>query len=294
MNGNYGKTRRSVLKGVGAAGGVAMLGTTPAIADEGNEGGNDPCEGCGTLLTKYEWEDGEFVWEKGRDSLGIDGDEFDLSITDTNDDGEPLCFEFDSIDNRGGVGIYEGTCLTVKAGQGEEQVDLGGWTSDYEYCVPDKYAISNFALCIDEAMWQMDFGTGDPPLLNTEDPATREGYGENSGRDLIRAAVHGPPNRDENFSFTNDVDGVDVISSAFELSDEDGNSVTNDPPSSDATEAELTFEVTASEALELHLGVWEMPGPYDKDDIPWGPRYDLVHDTFDPGEHTIAVDVPSV
>ncbi|MFB6197451.1 MAG: SdrD B-like domain-containing protein, partial [Halobacteriaceae archaeon] len=206
-------------------------------------------QGCVDLLTKYEWDEdaSEFVWEKGRSSLGIDGDQFNITVTDTNDDGEPLGFEFDSIDNANGDGIYEATQLQVKAGT-DTVIKQYDWASTGTYHVDGEPAISNFTLCINDAMWQLDFGTDDAPNLNTEDPATREGYG--GGRELIRAAVYGPPNRTGNFSYSQSVSGVEVLDTEFDLEDGSGSDVPIG--SGDAVTAKLTFEVTADEPLKLH------------------------------------------
>lgn len=298
-NTDFRPKRRTVLKGVGAAGLVGAAGVSPAVADKG---GNDPCEGCGTLLTKYEFDEdaGEFVWEKGHDGLNINGDEFDITITEWNEDGEPLCIEVESITQMDGPkmdpdkGIYEFSCSTVKSGQETDTADYD-WASGFEHC-QDKYAISNFALCINDRFWQADFGTGPAPTLYTES-SERDGYGEDldgdgeNERELIMAGVYGPPNRVGNPSYLNDdnIDGVNVLPGAngkkdFDLYDADGNLVSNGDMG-EAVEAEVQFEITSDDPVQLHIGVWEMPGPYDKGDIPWAPLHDKVEQTYDPGDY---------
>lgn len=268
---------------------------------------------CGDLLTHYAYDDEteEFVWTDGRDSLAIngetatrDGSEFDVEITETNDAGEPTSITFDSINQFNGpnqnpdVGVYEATCATIRTTEGTETVEFSEWVSNGTLTSSDG-SIASFSLCINDAMWQADFGTGPKPTLFTESN-DRDGYGEDTDgdgeidRELIMAAVHGPPNRDENPSYLKDtdIDGVNVLPGAngkkdFDLFAEDGTLISDDSALDigDAVEAEVQFEITSDEPIQLHIGIWEMPGPYDKGDIPWAPLFDAVEQTYDPGDY---------
>jgi len=91
-----------------------------------------------------------------------------------------------------------------------------------------------------------------------------------------------------NFSYApGDVPGIELISEKFALENKEGNEA--EVASGDAVTASVTFEVTQNEPLEVHLGSWERPGPWLKEDIPWGPRYDMANESFEAGEHTISV-----
>lgn len=272
--------RRTALQSIGAGIGIATLGTGLAGAGGHSGGGNNPCEGCGTLLTKYEFDEdaGEFVFEKGRDNLGIDGDEFEFSITETNEDGEPLCIEVDSV-SAGGVsgGIYDFSCATVKSGQDTDRPVEGTWATEFDHC-QDKYAISNFALCIEEAFMQIDMGTGlTPPNWFTEDWSTATLY-DPSGfigaatSDLSGVATNGPKRYVENAGASEfwQFNGDDTVT--------------------------VEFNVLGDEPMDLHIVSTEMPGPWRWDDIPWSKPIDLANGTFDPDDnpHSMTVDVPTV
>lgn len=283
--------RRTVLKSTAIATGVGLVGVsgfTGAAAAKGHKGvGKVEC-GCGTLLAKYEWKDGEFVFDKGRDSLGINGDEFEFTNIETNEDGEPLAFEwesysYDEVDPRNGTvpgHIYDVSCLTVKAGQDVETVEDLNWASSGEYERDDKYAISNVQFCIECAFWQVDLGEGEVPEFYTEDPETSESYHPPA---LIAYGTNGRGSQECDDVATGTSRGlanVDFGGFNYDLDD--------------LSWMSATFTVTGDEPQELHLVASEMPGPFERDEIAWGPRYDLVHDTFAPGEHTITIDLPTV
>lgn len=281
-------TRRGALK---AAATIGITSTAIGLAagrgaPQGIVGGQDPCEGCGALLTKYEWEDGEFVWEKGRDSLGINGDEFDITVTEYNEDGEPLCIEVDSIVHpKDNEPIYDFSCSTVKSGQDIDKVNYD-WASGFEHC-QEKYAISNFALCINEVFWQWDWGTGPAVDLNTEDPNDKTWYQANNNdpRHLLAARQ----------------DGGDVKGAAsFESIPTDGNGnptlVENVTYRAvDGSTLAIDFDVVGSDQLDLHLTSQELPGPAgDNWEIPWGPMYDIVEGTYSGTGNTMTVDIPTL
>lgn len=167
--------------------------------------------------------------------------------------------------------IYEFSCSSVKSGHDTDQATYDR-ANDFEHC-GDKYAISNFALCIDDAFWQADFGTGQAPTLYTKS-SERDGYGEDTDgvgdidRELITAGVDGPSNGTENPSYPQDVDGVTALPGAtgetdFDLSAEDGSLVDDDPSPTSATRSRrrsrsISRRTTPSSSTSVS-GSW--PGP---------------------------------
>lgn len=260
---------------------MGVSGFSGAAGAKGHKGGNDPCGECGELLTKYEYDEdaGEFVWEKGRDTLGINGDEFDITVTKTNEDGEPLCIEVKSIEHRDvGEPIYDFSCSTVKSGQDIDQEEYE-WASSFTHC-QEKYAISNFTLCISEVYWQWDWGTGPVVDLHTEDPDDRTWYQANSNDDRhLLAAMQGGGDVEGNTSFT-DLAGL-VENVTYTAVDE--------------STLEIEFDVVGDESLDLHLYSQEWPGPSgDNWEIPWGPLYDINEGTFEGTENSISVNIPTL
>lgn len=278
--------RRTVLKGTAAATGagvVGLSGFTGTVGAKGHKGGSEPCEGCGGLLAKYEWDEeaGEFDFEKGRDSLAIDKDDFTFSNMDwKEEDNEILGFDWSSE-----YGIYDATCLTVKTGAGTFQKD-GTWRNSGSFDVteyddePPYQAVSYVALCIECAFWQVDFGTGTVPTLYTEGEEPRDTYGNSDERTLLAAATRGRYGR-----------GCDYVET--KTWDANPNVVVDDFEVNPGDQATVTF--TVKETEHVHFGTWEMPGPFDKNEIPWGPRYDLIdEESLGPGSYNWTIDLPSV
>jgi hypothetical protein len=277
--------RRTVLRGAATGTGIGVVGLSGFSGTVGANGrgkaASEPCDDCGALLAKYEWDDGEFVFEKGRESLDIDGSDFDLTVTDANDDGEPLAFDWSSDD-----GIYDATCLTVKTGEDTFKQE-GDWrtsgsfhATEYDENSPVQ-AISYVALCIECAFWQVDFGTGTVPTLYTEGEEQRDTYGNSDERTLLAAATHGRYGGGCGSVNKTMWEGrkPHVVISSFEVTPGD--------------QATVEFEVTETE--HVHFGVWEMPGPFDKSEIPWGVRYDLINEeSLEPGTYSWNLSLPSV
>jgi hypothetical protein len=178
--------RRSVLRAIGA-GGVGSVGLAGAVSgrSDGKGGPNGkgkpgsksssrtrhngcPCPDGQTLLAKYEVQDGEFVFEKGRETLGVDGDQFTFSevVTKNGEDDEIVGFDWDS-------GSLCVTSVTVKYGPETETVDVCEDATDEcdviqnEGCAGstcgsvavEEYAVSYVAFCT-RVLWQLDLVTG--------------------------------------------------------------------------------------------------------------------------------------
>lgn len=289
--------RRRVLKSTAIATGAGLVGVsgfTGAAGARGNKGGGKVECGCGSLLAKYEW-DGDsasFVFEKGRESLGINGDEFDISVTETNEDGEPLAFDFASPEyganprlDKDTIRPYEASCLTVKAGQGVDTKDFEGYVSEGSYRVPDKYAISNIQFCIQNAFWQIDMGVGDAPDWETESWDTAEVYNVPGEIMLMSGQTVGddPSNIADEFLADHRLGGFAFKSPAVTY---------NRNTDGLATSATVQFKLNQTE--RLHLGSWETPGPWSVHDVPWSKKYDYVEKEFGPGDHTITVNLPTL
>lgn len=279
-------TRRSTLQSI-AAGTALIGGLGTGVGAAGESSKVDPCEDCGSLLTKYEWEDGGFVWEKGRDSLNIDGDDFEITVTETNEEGEPLAFEWASVDPLDSGGLYDATCLTVKTGEGVFKVDCGWRTSgsfdarNYDDDDPVQ-AISNLALCIRCAFWQVDFGVGPVPELYTDGEYPRDEYNDGE-RWLLAAQTHGRGTGEcsdlSKWTVNEDNSDAVVVGDRIQIND-------------DLSEATIAFEVLERE--HVHFGAWEMPGPFDKSEMEFGPRYDLIEvEDLEPGDYEWTIALPT-
>lgn len=285
--GDWGIDRRTVLKGAATGTGIGVAGLSGFSGTVGakgrGKGASEPCDGCGGLLAKYEWEDGEFMFEKGRESLAIEGSDFDLTVTKWNDDGEPLAFDWSSDD-----GIYDATCLTVKTGEDTFKQE-GDWRTSGSFDAAEwdeegpVQAISYVALCIECAFWQVDFGVGTVPELYTEGEYPRDTYGDDE-RDLLAAQTHGRGTGEcgdlSKWTVNNGKSAKVEVKDRIDIS-------------SDLSEATIKFEVLETE--HVHFGVWEMPGPFDKAEIPWGPRYALINEPeLEPGDYEWTVELPTV
>lgn len=265
---------RSAIAGAGLAGISGLSSATPG------HGGYDPCEGCGSLLTKYEWadpdEDGEyeFVFEKGRDNLDINGDEFDLTVT-TDDEGEPTKVKVESILGPcSGDPIYHFDCGTVKAGPEARSLDTDAGTHVTTIEADDKYAISNFALCISEVHWQWDLGTG--PAVDFYDEGCRSDVYD-----------------DEELLASYNRSGYDD-QGATDRSGNYPNVTFKEAVYSDGPKAVTVWFEVQNEDEELHLVSQELPDDSRLDTIPFGPMYDTVDDVFGVGEHSMTVELPSL
>lgn len=153
--------RRRVLQSIGAVGVAGIIGTGPVTAG----GGEAPCE-CpdGTVAWgKYEFEECEFVFEKG-ENFELDGGGFLVEITNwTSKDGEdcePVTVEYDVADG------YTVTQICAFGGTDTEiTTDSDGtYDSDLETDGGQRAAISHLTFCLGEAFggYQIDLIYGDP------------------------------------------------------------------------------------------------------------------------------------
>lgn len=289
-------TRRNAIRMLGAG---ALISSMGRVAAEGNIGSLDEpddtvegqppnssdkpvqntCPEGTTLLAKYNLgEGGEFVFEKGRDGLGIDGTELTFSNleTKTSEPGEVLGFDWESD-------VYDVHSVGVKFGN-----NVTRWTTDGEQTtgsvdIRERYegdpvpAISNVIFCI-EVHWQVDFGLG--PLL------TPPAYKSN-GRadDLLMAALGQDPESDDyrrNPSISR-LDGKPVTV----LGDPDQFDISGDTVS-------VMFSVTGSEPLELHLASFETPGPFEYEETSSQVLFDSREVTLEPGVHQLEISLPTV
>lgn len=269
-------SRRDVLNTVGAVG-VTSVGIMAAAGRAGPPsfgGGNSPCEE-GALLAKYEVEDGEFVFEKGRDSLNIDGDEISLSITDTKEDSEILGFHWESNP----AGIFDVTCVRVKTGEGVYE-QCGDWRTSGDFHVQNHddsdplQAISWVSFCMSDVFWQVDFAT-DAAYPFDDDLDWTEHY---EGGPFLAAAV-----KEEsgivNLKGSNFHDGVSLQGNEFDI---DSGSV--------------TARFTVEHEITLNLASFELPGPWKRSEIDGSSfLYQVKERTFEPGEvHELTVDIPHI
>lgn len=290
-------TRRQLLRtlgagvalsaGVGTAAAEGNIGSLSAPNDESDRGSNDTasakevtntCPEGTTLLAKYNRDEtGAFVFETGREELGIDGSEITFSDVQTkpSEPAEVVGFDWNS-------GVYDVHSVGVKFGNNVERWTVSGGTTG-TVDVRDRYegyssvpAISNVIFCI-EVHWQVDFGLG--PISN---PPTYSGQEEST---LLMTALGQSP-KDMGYrynpSFEPRTDGTPIHilgPDEFDLSN---------------GTATVTFAVTGSESVTVHLTSFETPGPFEPDEIPSQVLLDSMVVTADPGFNQLTVDVPSL
>jgi hypothetical protein len=232
-----------------------------------------------TLLAKYTVDDsGGFAFETGRDELGIDGTEIGFRNVDTkpSEPSEVLAFQWES-------GVYDVHSVGVKFGNNVERWTTEG-ESDGWIDVRDRYqnrdepvpGISNVIFCI-EVHWQLDFGIG--PVL------TPPNYDDGRKDDLVMAAIGQDPETGQspqNPSYLGHW-GTRVM-------------ILGNPDQFDISDgtASVTFTVTGSEPLTVHLASFETPGPFEDDEISSQVLFDSTEVTLDPGIHTLEVSLPSL
>ena len=255
--------RRTVLKVAGAGAALPFAGAASAKGhgqgkgrgrdkEKGRQSGNPNCE-CAdgaTLLAKYAVKGGSFVFEKGRDSLNIDGSEVTFSDIETKENGEILSFDWDS-------GIYDVTSVCAKAGPNtysfEPDSDTGT-SGSVDVCENQErdqcHAVSSVVFCKD-IYWQVDFGRGP-----TESPPSYDDEGEEDA--VYMAATSHPDFENPGSRGGAGNENLENFSERFTLSPENG---------PDAESASVTFELVEDFPYDgVHLAAWEMPGPYKKEE----------------------------
>lgn len=297
--------RRSVLKTIGVTAlGSGGVGLSSAKGSGGNGGslpnGNGPpgksCEDCpdGTdeLFAKYEFEDGEFVFEKGDDVVDITYEYDDDTYNKDGEKGEPNFIEFEADGY-----VIQHVC--VYGGRDtEEGSDDGGLTefsSNLENPGGQEAAISNVVFCgieePDPVYWQVDFGLGSEP---PEPPF----YSEKE-EEFVMAAVGNSDRVSFNPSCFVENEDVDVVDEEFEFDDED-----------DPTKVKVTFDVDvgSGEERDLHLAVFTRPPNdlsefeedgnclLDEEDEELGiDEQELIEvdsGSFGPGKDSLEIDLP--
>jgi hypothetical protein len=297
-------TRRHVLRTIGAG---SLLATVPGTAAaEGNigplhdadetddqrtraePGGGDrsgqvknTCPEGTALLAKYNLDDnGEFVFETGREELGIDGTEITISnvVTKPSEPSQVVGFDWDA-------GVYDVHSVGVKFGTEVERWSLDDPATTGTIDVRDRYqgeqpipAISNVIFCI-RVHWQVDFGIG--PVLNPPR------YGNGSGdSELVMAAFGRSPESDQYDE--NPAVGPYVTHKPIRILGE--------PDRFDLSDGTATvrFAVIGSESVPVHLASFETPGRFKGSEIRSQVLLESAELVADPGVHELEVPLPTL
>lgn len=293
------KSRREWLRSLGLVTGTLALGggivsAAPGKPDDGENGngGNGPpddvkneCPEGTALLAKYEYRNGSLVFEKGRDSLDVDGSEIDITVTATNEEGEILAFEWDASFGDDGDEGYDVHTVSVKAGRNVYSESIDAVAGSFDLRERDEagpvQALSNVIFCV-EVYWQVDFGTGDAPETPYYAPPTQSdklilaATGGDDGVEIVNPSA-GPRNRPPSLALDENEFDIDV--------DEDT--------------ATIRFSISSmmGAPLDLHLTSYETPGPYafDDDEVERQVRFDSVEmDDLSGGDFEWTVDLPSL
>lgn len=247
----------------------------------GSNGGSakNECPEGTTLLAKYEVDDsGKVVFEKGRDSLNIDGSEIRFSNIVYKEDGEIVSFDWDS-------GPYDVHTVSVKAGQNIWQDEVKGTSGRFDLREFDTdgpvQAVSNVIFCI-EVCWQLDFGRGDIPIPPN--------YSPNRTNDLFLSASceRVDVDRIPNNPGLNRIDPDDPVV----VKPVDGEVKFDLSTPGTAT---IYFEVKEGEMPDLHLACFEIPGPFIRDEVGAQVLFDSIEkDNVAPGHYEWTVDLPTL
>lgn len=296
-------TRRRVLRTIGAGSALATVSGTAAA--EGNvgplgdtDGTDDPrtrVEGGGgrseqvkntcpegtTLLAKYYPDDsGEFVFETGREELGIDGTEITISnvVTKPSEPSQVVAFDWDA-------GVYDVHSVGVKFGDEVERWSSDGGSTTGTIDVREAYqgdqpvpAISNVIFCI-QVHWQVDFGVG--PVL-----APPNYDSDSQGSELVMAAIGCDP-EDEQYG-ENPTFGPSVVGKSLHILGE-----TDEFDIDDGT-ATVRFAVVGSESITVHLASFETPGRFKQSEIGSQVLLESKEIVADPGFHELEVPLPTL
>lgn len=282
-----------------ALGGSGVAAATPGNGN-GNRNGNEDGTGNGdnvknecpegtTLLAKYEFDDdtGELVFEKGRESLNIDGSEITFSNIVTKDGNEIVAFDWDS-------GPYDVAYVGVKAGQNVWKQEVNATSGTFDLRTFDEegpvQAVSNIIFCI-EICWQVDFGRGD--VLLPPDYAE-----EGRKADLLLAATCDRIGDDGNPTGlrNGELNRLYLSENALPGKTEPIFTVENEQFNLETPgKASITFTINGDEPQDLHLACFEIPGPYQRGEVGAQVLFDSIEmDDVAPGPYTWTVDLPTL
>lgn len=188
--------RRKVLKGVGAAGAIGVLGTGPAAARHKGRGPQEKCDCIDNEDTvawgKYDFqcvdyectehdEEGECVEQECVEwgFVHTEGDDVidDITVTEVKDDdpSEPITVEYEAADG------YVVTYVCAFGGNDNDDDDDPDGTYESGLTTPNgrnTAAISNLTFCVELEGWQVDLIYGEP-IVNFDEDSGRTYNDEN-------------------------------------------------------------------------------------------------------------------